>query len=115
MSTMKKAIKKVSGSRGETIVETLVSILISSLALLMLATAIGSSVKIIMTSTRHMETFYNGQSALVATANTATATGTKETVSLGVPLNKKDGSSIAVNVFENDEDTSIVLYKRDAS
>jgi hypothetical protein len=44
-----------------------------------------------------------------------TGTGTKKTVSLDVPLNKKDGSSIVVNVFENDEDTSIVLYKRDAS
>jgi hypothetical protein len=113
MSTIKKAIEKVSGSRGETIVETLVSILISSLALLMLATAIGSSVKIIMTSTRHMETFYNGQSAMVADAYTGT--GTKGTVSLDVPLNKKDGSSIAVNVFQNEKDTNIILYKRDAS
>lgn len=115
MTTIKRVIKKVSGTHGETIVETLVSILISSLALLMLATAIGSSVKIIMTSTHHMESFYNGQSTLVATANTATANGTKKTVILDVPLNKKDGNSISVNVYENEEDTSIVLYKRDAS
>ncbi|MBO7675098.1 MAG: hypothetical protein J6S63_08830 [Atopobiaceae bacterium] len=113
MSILRRTLHKLLSGSGETMVETLVSILISSLALLMLATAIGSSINVILTSTRHIETFYSDQSALVASTNVSA--GDKKTVSFGVPINKEEGKSIDIQVYENDGDSSIVLYKRDAS
>jgi len=113
MRTIRRVAHRVLLARGETMVETLVSILISSLALLMLATAIGSSVKVIMSSTRYMEAFYTDQSELVK--STCSYKDDTATVSFGVPLNKTDGESISVDLFKNDEDESIILYKRSAS
>ncbi len=46
----KQAVKKLSGSGGETIGETLVALLISSLALLMLAGAVTAAFRIVLAS-----------------------------------------------------------------
>ena len=74
-----KALLRMRGVSGETIVETLVSILIGSLALLMLAAAIGSSSRIITQSKKTMDEHYSSESALVdgtATPVSTTATAT---------------------------------------
>ena len=54
----KRIIQKLSKKAGESIAETLVALLISSLALLMLAGAIQSSAKIITQSKKKMEDYY---------------------------------------------------------
>ena len=52
--------QKLAAQRGETLVEALVAILISSLAMLMLATAIGSTYDIVTTSIDTMTAYYDG-------------------------------------------------------
>lgn len=54
--------RKLQSHRGETMVETLVSVLISALALLLLATAIGTSVNIVKTSRTNMTNYYKNES-----------------------------------------------------
>ena len=54
---------RMRSKRGETLAETLVSILVSSVALILLATAIGSSVRIIVSSRDKMEEVYAAESA----------------------------------------------------
>ena len=58
MTTLDKvsASAIVHDERGETLVETLVSVLVSSLAVLMLAVAVGTAVRIVMSSRKGMQT-----------------------------------------------------------
>jgi len=58
---MKKTIKsKIRSIAGETIGETLIALLISALALLMLAGAIGSASKIVTRNKTAMDEYYVG-------------------------------------------------------
>ena len=56
---MKRVFAKLKNRAGESIGETLVALLISSLALLMLAGAITSASRIITDSNRAMQTYYS--------------------------------------------------------
>ena len=56
---MKRALKKLRGRSGESIGETLVALLISALALVMLAAAITSATGIIRRSNEAIEQHYN--------------------------------------------------------
>ncbi len=55
----KIVISKLKSEKGETIGETLVSLLIASLALVMLAGAIASASRVITKSKKAMETYYS--------------------------------------------------------
>lgn len=66
-----KAIQKLCGSAGETIAETLIALLISALALVMLAGAIAATANMITTSDRKMGQYYENDSKL-ATHTTPT-------------------------------------------
>lgn len=55
-----RILKKLGSEQGETLAEALVAILISSLAMLMLSTAISGSFGIVKNSIEVMETYYNG-------------------------------------------------------
>ena len=57
--------RKLRSNRGETIGETLVALLISALALVMLAGAISSTANMINTSDRKMGEYYSKDAALV--------------------------------------------------
>jgi len=74
---MKKLRGKLRGRRGESIAETLVALLISSLALLMLAGAITSANRVVSRSRVAMENYYATDQAM------ATPGGSTEWLSSG--------------------------------
>lgn len=69
-STYKQLRARLVSNSGETLVETLVSVLISSLALLLLAIAIGTSVNIVTQSRERMDTLYESESNMVDASET---------------------------------------------
>ena len=62
---MKKASRKLKSRAGESIAETLVALLISALALVMLAGAISSTANMITTSDKKMGEYYDLDDKLV--------------------------------------------------
>lgn len=55
---MSKYMKKLRNQSGETIAETLLALLISALALVMLAGAIGTASRVVTTSEKTMQAYY---------------------------------------------------------
>ena len=96
-------------SAGETLVETLVSILISALALLVLATAIGTSVNIVRTSKNKMDGMYGKESEFVAAYGDSTGVP-ESSVTVEVPLGSS-GASEKVEVYTDKEGT-VGVYRR---
>ena len=67
---MKQSKKKLRGCKGESIGETLIALLISSLALLMLAGAVSSAANIVTTSKQKMVEYYtDANSTAIQTSN----------------------------------------------
>ena len=97
--------KKLKSASGETMVETLISILISALALLLLSTAIGTSVNIVRSSKAHMESYYDNESAGVGHA-----TGNSGNVDLDVRLSASE-SSVSVSEYGS-PDADLYSYRR---
>lgn len=114
-SALKRLCARLTSDSGETIVETLTSVLISALALLLLATAIGTSINIVLRSKEVMEKSYSDETELVS--NSVSLTGEKGTYTTDVAITtKSDGSpalkeSNALAVFQTD-DSSISLYQK---
>ena len=107
---------RLTSDSGETIVETLASVLISSLALLLLATAIGTSINVVLRSKDVMEASYQSENKLVN--DLVSSTDKKEgKYSTDVAITtKSDGSpalneSGTLNVYQT-EDGSISLYEK---
>lgn len=72
-----RASKKLTSQAGESIGETLVALLISALALVMLAGAVSAGMRIVTNSKEKMDTYYKVNNAIVARATTApTVNGT---------------------------------------
>lgn len=106
-SYFRKLKKRITCESGETIVETMVSVLITSLALLLLATAIGSSIRIIQQSKMSMETRYTEETSMVEGSVNDTD-GEGGSYSTDVPISVFGDS--AVVVYETNDGTT--LYKR---
>lgn len=88
--------------RGDTLVETLVAILVSSLAMLMLAAALSSSMNIVTSSNAAMKEYYSDETALVT--HTATPqNGYTVSITIG---STDSGNIIPIN--------GIKVYKADA-
>ncbi|MBR3313810.1 MAG: hypothetical protein IKG18_06700 [Atopobiaceae bacterium] len=115
---------RLTNQKGETLAETLVSILVSSLALLMLAMAIGTTVRVVMSSRAFVGDFYQKESQLVSNASATTPPDdlSTETVTPSVPLslNQTTGKANAsedVNVYSDatdggGDDATVYLYTR---
>lgn len=90
--------RKLQSYRGETMVETLVSVLISALALMLLATAIGTSVNIVKTSRINMTDYYKNESDAVNDSQDTSSSPDQEGVVLEsqVPLSN---DPIKVDVY----------------
>ena len=97
--------QKLQGQRGETIVETLVSVLISALSLLLLATAIGTSVRLVLVSRTKMEDHYEAESSLVSSTETKSGTISSDDITLGF-------SDIDVRFYESDDGEKIAFYEK---
>ena len=109
-SKQNKAMQKLRGRAGETIAETLIALLISALALVMLAGAIAATANMITTSDRKMGQYYENDSKL------ATHT-TPETTKLSISIGKTGGISETrtASYYLNDAfaNKPVVAYKAD--
>ena len=101
--------KKLAKESGETIVETMVSVLISSLALLLLATAIGASVRIVSQSKESIGTMYQEESSMVEQSETSNSATTGSYTS-GVPIVSSDEGT-ALDIYQT-VDGGVSLYKK---
>lgn len=99
-----KAIKKLHSQAGETIAETLLALLVSALAMVMLAGAISTAARLINRSETVMQAYYEGLNKL----------GTPNTAGISISLTDSDNAvvyfpgsdrvsaSISVNYAMND-------------
>lgn len=71
---LKRIAAKLRGRGGETFAETLIALLISSLALVMLAAAISASSRIVTTSRTTLTAYYADENSLAMRAGSASAT-----------------------------------------
>lgn len=119
LENRKAMIRCLQDESGETLVESLVSILVSSLALIMLATAISSAVNIVLNSKDYMSKYYSDESKLIENA-VGTPGLSENELSIEVPLNMtiEDGTvkpvEVSVTVYRDTGDggTGIVYYER---
>ncbi|MCR5097190.1 MAG: hypothetical protein K6A70_10730 [Erysipelotrichaceae bacterium] len=116
---MKKMTVKLKSERGESIAETLVALLIAALALLMLASVITSSTRIITNSNNKIKEYINkdltvsqqGSAGTAATVEYRDENNTKQLISY-------DSSDYCpVEVFKNDviSNKVVVSYKKAVS
>lgn len=115
----RKLASVVASNSGETLVETLISVLISSLALLMLATAIGASVNIIKRSRDSMQNFYNGESKMIRSAQ-GSGSGSDLQVTVDVALTRDGDGNLETtesvkNYKSTDSKSDVTFYERGTS
>ena len=101
---MERVINKIRNCSGETIGETLVALLIGSLALTMLAGAVSSGARIIIRSREKMTEYYSDNNNITK-EDASVATG-ELTVSL------KENSD-TVYLKENQSDVTVLSYTND--
>lgn len=113
---MKRIIKKMRGKVGESIGETLVALLISSLALLMLAGAISASTRVITASKAAMQAYYeeNNKIATLATTDALsiklTASGLSETqLQTAANLLTVKGEANQANSYSNEKSGAVAV------
>ena len=101
--------KKLHSRAGETIAETLIALLISALALVMLAGAIGTASKIITRSEIQMQAYYQANNVL------AEPTGSPATINVGAGgsnIKLADETNLGVKYSKNETFTGkpVVAY-----
>ena len=103
-----KIVKRLSGKAGESIAETLIALLISSLALLMLAGAVTTAQRLINQSRGFMEKYYEASNSLIKYEDSA------KKGNLTLRLQNLSGGSTSitcqVEMFQI-EDTSVTAYR----
>ena len=108
----KRINMKLRSRSGETIAETLVALLISALALVMLAGAISSAARVVTQSETAMQTYYQSNNAL------AEPTGSSATINIQysdkVIRLADETSGISVKYAKNDffSDKPVVAYAK---
>ena len=113
---MRKIVDKIKNNSGETIGETLVALLISSLALMMLAGAIATSSGIITRSSEKIDSYYEANENLVTmtsaegpvelTIKESGTTGFSQTIKVKYGKNEILNSSSPVVAFKMYQSTS---------
>ena len=108
---MKKRIcKRLRSRAGETIAEVLIALLISSLALVILAQMITSASNMVQTSERAMKDYYSGNNKLAK----QTENGTSATATLKMGESGTLNTSTSILYFENDKKLGgidVIAYK----
>lgn len=101
-AAFKRAIARTASQQGETLVETLVSLLIGGLALLMMAVAISAAVNMVSDSGDSMADYYTDSNAIALASSSAgveTASGTVQLVnSAGNAIDVKAGQAAEQDV-----------------
>lgn len=122
MKNLKKHIaKKLKSAVGESLAEVLIALLIAALAMVMLATAISSTARIVTRSKATMKNYYDGNNALDAyvSAGENITEVTDVTISFdGVRLTDPEGTDVdsqtfSVLAFENKKSPKVpvISYK----
>lgn len=109
----KKLLAKLQSGMGETLGETLLALLISALALTMLAGAISTALNLVTKSNEQMTKYYGGDN-IIATQRTDMASGDGDTVTTTEATVTLTGSTQTFNVkcFANSAfpGTTVVSY-----
>lgn len=71
VKTQSDVEQRIQSDKGETLVETLVAILISSLAMIMLSSAIGTAKNIVFSSRGAIDDYYTADAALASGVNSS--------------------------------------------
>ncbi len=105
-------MKKLNSRRGESIAETLVALLLSALALVMLAAAITSSTRVITASREKLKAYYDDNEQSNGVVKMLSAEG-----STTISITSSDDlptQSYTVACFVNDEfsQTPVISYKK---
>ena len=93
---MKKASRKLKSRAGESIGETLVALLISALALVMLAGAISATGRMITASDKQLGKYYDGDKRLVTLTASESDGGTLNSLTI-----KGEGTAAVQEVHNN--------------
>ena len=110
---MRKAfLKKLRSRAGESLTETLVALLIASLALVMLASMISSTTRIVTQSKTRLETYYNNNNQVAAQSGGSTPVtmtlAPDGTVSAGVGSKEYSCTAWQNSALQN---TPVVSYR----
>ena len=104
--TLRAAGRKLRSSRGESIGEVLIAVLIAALALLMLAEMIASSTRLITQSKAKMSAYYDANNALTEQAGDGTLTGS---------VTLADESNTAVKLENGAASQAVTYYVNETS
>lgn len=113
MSKLISALRsKVRSVRGESITEVLVSIVISGLAILMLATVIATAMNVNKSSREAMDRYYEANNNVVSNATTVTGTVTVSPAAGGsaIAIASSDSVGVECRVGEQSEGVIIASY-----
>lgn len=113
MSKLISALRsKVRSVRGESITEVLVSIVISGLAILMLATVIATAMNVNKSSREAMNNYYEANNNVVSNATTVTGTVTVSPAAGGsaIAIASSDSVGVECRVGEQSEGVIIASY-----
>jgi len=109
---MKETKKKIKSKAGETLVETLVAVLVGSMALLILATLINYSSKAIRESESKMNAYYTEANRLESFDGTSSSSKARFTDSSNnsIKLTDSDPKERSLRYYKNSESKSIDIY-----
>ena len=110
---MKKLIKKIKSQTGESISETLVALLISSLALVMLAGAISSSSGLITKSRDKLDKYYSANEDMIKIKSETTVA--RKGITITDKANTIEQKQYDVSYYANKEfgKTPVIVYELD--
>ena len=111
---MKKQLqKKLRGKAGETLTETLVALLIASLALVMLAGAISSASGVVTKSRDKLGAYYAANEASNGLVKRESG-GNPGSITLSDPGSANPGKQYDITYYENEEfsNTPVIAYKK---
>ena len=99
MKVFKSVKKRLKNNSGESITEVLVALLISALALVLLAGMINASSNLITNSKDKISSYVEKENSIVEQGSG----GDSGTVDMGIKLSDNGGSSISVKYYTNTE------------
>lgn len=104
----KRILAKLRSQAGESIAETLVALLISALALMMLAGAVSAAANVVTKSKDAMAEYYAAESLIVTRETGTNVTRNPIEVKVG-------GSSFSCNSYQNKRftNTPVITYKKE--
>ena len=98
---------KIRSRRGESITEVLVAIVVSGLAILMLATVIATAVNVNRASQQSMNEYYAANNSVVSGGVTASGSVSLES---GVAIADRDSVTVTYHIGEQADGTLVISY-----